>query len=90
MLHPPCLLHNSNSGGGRNSVVVSKLSKGKEVSPIILLIIAVGSKVLFQNGIDSFSLAICLWVKGSAEVLGDMKGLGKGFDKVRSKQRISV
>ena len=43
-------------------VVVCKFGKGKEVDPVVLLIIDIYAKILFQNLIDSFGLSISLWV----------------------------
>ena len=45
-------------------VVVCELSQGQEVSPVVLLIIDVHPEELLQNLIDSFGLAISLWMVG--------------------------
>jgi hypothetical protein len=47
------------------SVVVSKFGEGKEVDSVILLIIDVYPKVLFEDLVDSFGLTIGLGVVGS-------------------------
>jgi len=44
------------------SVVVHKLSQGKEVDPIILLVVDIYSKVLLQDLVDPFCLTMSLRV----------------------------
>ena len=46
------------------SVVVCKLGQWEEVVPIFLLVVDVHPKILFQDLVDSFSLAISLRVVG--------------------------
>ena len=50
------------------SVVVPKLGQWEEVDPIILLVVDVHPKILFQDLVDSFGLAISLRVVGSQEI----------------------
>jgi len=47
------------------SVVIHKLGQGKEVDPVVLLVVDVYPKVLFQDLVDPFSLTISLEVVGS-------------------------
>ena len=49
-------------------VVVRKLGQGKEVGPIVLLVVDVYPKILFQDLVDPFGLAIRLRVIGSRKV----------------------
>jgi len=49
-------------------VVVQKLGQGKGVDPIILLVIDVHPKILFQDLVDPFGLTISLWMVGSQKV----------------------
>ena len=44
-------------------VVVHKFFQGKEFGPVILLLVAEGSEVLFQSVVLPLSLAIGLWVE---------------------------
>ena len=44
--------------------VVGEFHKGDEFCPVVYLIIAEDAEILFQFLVDSFCLAICLWIKG--------------------------
>jgi hypothetical protein len=46
------------AGGCTQSVVVSKFSEGKERRPVVLLVVAEYTEVLFECLIESFSLSI--------------------------------
>ena len=50
------------------SIVVSKLCEGKKLSPVILLVTTVMSKVLFEHLIDVLCLTIRLWVVSRCKV----------------------
>ena len=50
------------------SIVVCKLGQGKEVDPIVLLVVDVHPKILFQDLVDPFGLAIHLRVIGGRKV----------------------
>ena len=50
------------------SIVVSKLCEGKKLSPVILLVTTVMSKVLLEHLIYVLCLTICLWVVSRCEV----------------------
>ena len=50
---------------GRQGVVVRDFSHSEEFHPIILLVVTVPTKVLFYEGINSFHLAVRLWVEAS-------------------------
>ena len=49
-------------------VVVCKLGQGKEVNPIVLLVVDVHLKILFHDLVDMFGLPIGLGVVGCQEV----------------------
>ena len=49
-----------NAGGSTWRIVLCKLSKWEQVEPIVLLVVAVDSDVLFQNLISLFGLSIRL------------------------------
>src|SRR5882672_9029936 len=51
-------------GGQVRGIVVCKLCKGQEVDPVVLLVVDVYPKILFQDLVDSFSLPVGLWVIG--------------------------
>jgi hypothetical protein len=63
----------SHIGGRVDGVVVAKFSQGEQRTPIILLIIAEDTKILFQDLIKHFSGSISLRVKGGGEVDFDME-----------------
>ena len=50
------------SRGGIGGIIISKFCDGKSIRPIVLLVVALYSKVLFQGLIHSFSLSITLGV----------------------------
>ena len=58
-------------------VVVCELREWEEVDPVVLLIIDVHPKVLFQDLVDTFRLPIGLWVVGRGEVGLDVEQLEK-------------
>ena len=52
----------SHLGGGVDSIVVCKLSKGDSFVPIILMLVDKQSQILLNLLVDTFCLTICLWV----------------------------
>jgi len=58
-----------------NCVVVGELSEWKEGTPIRLLVVDVTTKVLFEDRVDSLSLAVGPGVERSRQVLLDVEGL---------------
>ena len=59
------------------SIVVCKFGKGQEVDPVILLVVDVYPKVLFQDLVDLLGLPIGLWVVGGREIGLDTEQLAK-------------
>jgi len=57
---------------------VQELGDREPVAPIVLLIVDEDTEVLFDILIDSFSLAISLWMVSSGWVLFDSKKGKKG------------
>src|SRR5882672_10688133 len=51
-------------GSRMRSIVVCKFGKGQEVNPVVLLVVDVYLKILFQDLVDTFGLPIGLWVIG--------------------------
>ena len=46
------------------SIIIDKFCEGKELIPIVLLIVAEDVKVLFEDLINAFSLTVRLRVEG--------------------------
>jgi hypothetical protein len=57
-----------NSSGSTWSIVVGKLCKRKEISPVVLLIIAINSEILLQRLIGSFHLSVSFRVIARGEM----------------------
>ena len=57
-----------NTGGRGGSIVVSEFGKGKDFGPVVLLIVAEDSEVLFQSLVKAFSLTMAFWVVTRSEV----------------------
>src|SRR5882672_11914581 len=64
-------------GSRMRSIVVYEFGKGQEVDPVILLVVDVYPKILFQDLVNSFGLPIGLWVVGSGEIGLDTEQLAK-------------
>ena len=56
------------SSGGIRGVIISKLSDGEQIQPIVLLVVAVYSEVLLQGLIHLFGLSITFGVITGGEV----------------------
>ena len=50
---------------GMFCIIVGKFSKREEIEPVALLVVTKNAKILFKYLVDSFRLAVRLWVKGS-------------------------
>ena len=57
-----------NTSGRGGSVVVSEFSKGKDFGPVVLLVVAEDSEVLFQSLVEAFGLTITFRVITRGEV----------------------
>jgi hypothetical protein len=55
-------------------VVIAKFRNWQQVLPVVLLVIAVCTQVLFKGGIGSFGLAIHFWVEGGTQISGGSQG----------------
>ena len=51
-------------GGGMLSVVVRKFRERENVKPVVLLIVAEGPQILFEDLVDPFRLTVRLRVEG--------------------------
>ena len=56
------------ASGGVRSIVVGKLCKGKELRPVVLLIVGVDSEILLKRLVDSFRLPIAFRMITGGEV----------------------
>src|SRR5882724_2050830 len=71
-----------NAGSGTRSIVVSKLSLWKEFRPIVLLVVAIDSEVLFQSLISLFSLSIAFGMISRSEVKFHVQCSSEGPEEV--------
>ena len=78
------------TSSGRYSVVVCEFSHGQDFRPVVLLVINVPPKVLFQNCIDPFCLTIGLWVEPCRQIQGNTYGFTKGRGKTRGELSTAV
>ena len=56
------------AGRGMDGVVVSELGEGEELLPVVLLVVAEGTQVLFEDLVDALGLAVGLWVERRGHV----------------------
>ena len=63
-----------NTGGRGGSIVVSEFSKGKDFGPVILLVVAEDSEVLFQSLVEVFGLTLTFWVVTRGEMNFHIQG----------------
>lgn len=68
--------------GGVRSVVVHELREGPKISPVILVIVAVDSEILFEGLIDAFSLSVGLRMMSGGMVHANAKQFGEGVEKL--------
>lgn len=69
---------------------MSELSQAQKINSLILLIINIGSQVLFYQGIDSLSLSISLGMKFSRELGINLKVVTKLFPEGRGKRSTTI
>ncbi len=60
-------------------VIVAELGEGQEAGPIVLLVVDVCAKVLFEGRVDLFGLPVCLRVVSCTEFSRDAKLLTQAF-----------
>src|SRR5882724_5374556 len=78
------------ASSGTWSIVVSKLSQWKEFGPIILLVVAIDSEVLFQSLISLFGLSITFGVISRSEVKLHVQCSSKGPEEVQYEFRAAI
>src|SRR5882724_4711183 len=79
-----------NAGSGTQSIVVNKLSQWKEFGPIVLLVVAIDSEVLFQSLVCSFGLPITFRMIPGCEVKFHVKCSSKGSEEMGHKLCSSI
>ena len=57
-----------NTGSSGGSVVIRKLRNRKKTGPIVLLVVAISTKILFESLVNTFSLTIAFRVVPGGEV----------------------
>ena len=62
-----------NAGGSVRSVVIGKLGERKKLGPVVLLLTAVYSDVLFECLVDSFGLSVRFRMVSGSVVHTDLK-----------------
>src|SRR6202030_4476794 len=72
-----------NPRSGARGIVVGEFRQGEEFGPVVLLIIAVTTEVLFQRLVSSFRLSVALWVVPRSEVQGHIEDLAQRVEKTR-------
>src|ERR1700731_2459669 len=72
-----------NPRSGARSIVVGEFHQGEEFGPVVLLIIAVTTEVLFQHLVSSFHLSVALWVIPRSEVQGHIEDFAQRAEKTR-------
>lgn len=77
-------------GGGMSGGVVSKFSEGKEGDPIKLLIVAVGSKIVFKGLDGTFRLTIGLRMESSGKRGSDVTKGEEMLPKMGGKDGVTV
>src|SRR5882724_1043163 len=79
-----------NASSGTWSIVVSELSLWKEFRPIVLLVVAIDSEVLFQSLISLFSLSITFGMISRSEVKLHVQCSSKGPEEVGHEFRTTI
>lgn len=67
-----------------HGVIIRKFNHGEFVHPIVLLVVNIAPKVLFQCLVHLLGLTICLWVKYCGEFALCTKDLKEAFLEVQS------
>ena len=71
-------------------VVVGEFRHWEEAGPVGLLVIAVDSQVLLEDGVEPFCLAICLGMEGGRSVGSDAQKFEESSPEVGGEDRVSV
>src|ERR1700731_4241537 len=79
-----------NPRSGARSIVVGEFHQGQEFGPVVLLIIAVTTEVLFQRLVSSLRLSVALQVIPRSEVQGHIEDLAQQAEKTRDELRAMI
>src|ERR1700730_4383082 len=79
-----------NPRSGARSIVVGEFRQGEEFRPVVLLIIAVTTEVLFQRLVSSLRLSVALRVIPGSEVQGHIEDLAQRVEKTRDELRAAI
>jgi hypothetical protein len=78
------------SRSSTRSIVVSELHEQKKFLPIVLLIIAVNSEVLFQCLIGAFSLSVTFRMVSRGEMKSHVESFSERSEEVQDELRSTV
>src|SRR6266481_1598677 len=79
-----------NSHGAARRVVVCKLGEGEEAQPVVLLVVAVDTEVLFQSLVSALGLSVTFQVVSRGEVQLHVQGGAKGPEELGHEFRPTV
>ena len=79
-----------NTSSGARSIIVSELHQREEFGPVVLLIIAIDSNVLFQGLIHSFGLSVGFGMITGGEMGFHIESCSERSEEVGYKLRASV
>jgi len=65
------------TSGSARSIVISKFRKWEEVSPVVLLVVAIDAEVLFQSLVSMLSLTITFRMVTRGKVQSDVESLSE-------------
>ena len=71
-------------------IIIREFRRGEEASPVGLLVVAVDSQVLLEDGVEPFCLAICLGMESGRPVGTDSQKLDESSPEVGVEDRVSV
>ena len=71
-------------------VVVGEFRHGEEAGPVGLLVIAVDSQVLVEDGVEPLCLAICLGMEGGRRVGSDSQKFDESSPELGGEDRVFV
>ena len=78
------------TGGSTWSIVVSELRKWEKSLPIVLLVVAVNSDVLFQCLIGAFGLSVAFRMISGGEMKSHIESFSERSEEVRDELRAAV
>ena len=73
-----------NLSGCMRSVVVSEFGEREERNPIVLLVVDIDAKILFEDLVNSLGLSIGFGVVGCRKVRFDVEESGERFPEARN------